>query len=76
MAVNGAALFVSNEHFGAGVPLRLTSYGNSWKTRMLLGPLTIMEGVPGDIDWTRIVREIPSTMPPGPPHSTTPRSPK
>ncbi len=76
MAVNGAALFVANEHFGAGVPLRLTSYGNSWKTRMLLGPLTIMEGVPSDIDWARIVREIPATMPPPLPQRTTPRSPK
>jgi hypothetical protein len=58
------------------VPLRLITYGSSWKTRMLLGPLTITEGVPADIDWTRIVRDIPATMPPGPPERTTPRPPK
>ena len=66
MAVNGAALFVSNDRLEDQVPLRLVTYGNSWRTRMLLGPVTITEGVPGDIDWTVISRVIPATMPPGP----------
>ncbi|MHB1311882.1 MAG: TolB family protein, partial [Gemmatimonadaceae bacterium] len=76
VAVNGAALYVSTDRFRDNVPLRLITYGSSWKTRMLLGPLTITEGVPADIDWTRIVRDIPAKMPPGPPDSTTPRPPK
>lgn len=67
MAVNGAPLFVSSGHFANRAPLRLVTYGNSWRTRMLLGTVTIVEGVPNDIDWTRISREIPSMMPPGPP---------
>jgi hypothetical protein len=76
VAINGAALYVSKDRFRDNVPLRLITYGSSWKTRMLLGPLTITEGVPADIDWTRIVRDIPAKMPPGPPESTTPRPPK
>ena len=66
MAVNGAPLFVSTDRFAAHVPLRLVTYGNSWKTRMLLGPLTVTGGVPDDIDWTRISRVIPTAMPSGP----------
>ncbi|MHB1312436.1 MAG: AAA family ATPase [Gemmatimonadaceae bacterium] len=76
LAVNGAALFVSKDRFRDNVPLRLVTYGSSWKTRMLLGPLTITEGVPRDIDWSHIVRDIPPQMPPGPLDSTTPRPPK
>ena len=66
MAVNGAPLFVSTDRFAGHVPLRLVTYGNSWKTRMLLGPLTVTGGVPDDIDWTRISRVIPTAMPSGP----------
>ncbi|MCX5760415.1 MAG: hypothetical protein NTW72_02740, partial [Gemmatimonadetes bacterium] len=66
MAVNGAALFISNGRFARDATFRLVSYGNSWKTRMLLGPLAILTGVPGDVDWTHVVRDIPPVMPPGP----------
>ena len=45
----------------------LLTYGSSWRSRMLLGPVTISEGVPGDIDWTVLADN---------PARTTPRSPK
>lgn len=66
LAVNGSPLFVSNEAFNAGVPLRLVTYGSSWKTSMLIGTLTILEGVPDDVNWTRISRALPLKLPPGP----------
>ncbi len=52
VAVNGRALMVSDQRFDPGVRLLLLTYGSSWRSRMLLGPMTISEGVPGDIDWT------------------------
>ncbi len=79
VAVNGRALFVSAQRFDPGVPLLLVTYGSSWRSRMLLGPLTIRDGVPGDIDWTftdgASLPPRPPTRNPHPPR-TTPRSPK
>ena len=67
VAVNGRVVVVSNQRFDLGIPLLLLTYGSSWHSRMLLGPVTISEGVPGDIDWTVIGNS---------PVRTTPRSPK
>ena len=67
VALNGRAAVMSNQRFDPGVPLLLLTYGSSWHSRMLLGPVTISEGVPGDIDWTVIGNG---------PTRTTPRSPK
>lgn len=67
VALNGRPLMISAQRFQAGVPLVLMTYGNSWRSRMLLGPVTISEGVPGDIDWT-VLGNAPAR--------TTPRSPK
>jgi hypothetical protein len=78
VAVNGRALAVSNQRYHPGDSLMLLTYGSSWRSRMLLGPLTISEGVPGDIDWTSTAG---ASLPPPParqpaPARTTPRSPK
>ena len=67
VALNGRPLSISAKRFDAGVPMLLITYGSSWHSRMLLGPVTISEGVPGDIDWTVIGNR---------PTRTTPRSPK
>lgn len=67
VALNGRPLAITTQRFDPGVPLLLLTYGSSWRSRMLLGPVTISEGVPGDIDWT--VLDIS-------PARTTPRSPK
>ncbi|MHB1097043.1 MAG: AAA family ATPase [Gemmatimonadaceae bacterium] len=67
VALNGRPLTISTQRFETGVPLLLMTYGNSWHSRMLLGPVTISEGVPGDIDWTVVGNR---------PARTAPRSPK
>lgn len=67
VALNGRPLMISAQRFEADVPLLLMTYGNSWRSRMLLGPITISEGVPSDIDWTAIDNGSART---------TPRSPK
>lgn len=76
MAVNGAPLWISPDRFDDRVPVRLSTYGNSWNTQMLLGSLTIWAGVPGDIDWTRIRSAIPASMPSALPSSEGLRLPK
>ncbi|MBI5600165.1 MAG: AAA family ATPase [Gemmatimonadetes bacterium] len=65
VALNEQPLTISVQRFDPDVPMLLVTYGNSWRSRMLLGPVTIREGVPGDIDWT----VLGST-----PARTTPRS--
>jgi hypothetical protein len=67
VAVNGRPLSISVQRFDSRLPVLLITYGSSWHSRMLLGPVTISEGVPGDIDWTVIGNS---------PTRTTPRSPK
>jgi hypothetical protein len=67
VALNGRPLSISAKRFNPRVPLLLITYGSSWRSRMLLGAITISEGVPGDIDWTLIGNS---------PARTTPRSPK
>ncbi len=70
VALNGRPLMIAAERFDPGVPLLLMTYGNSWHSRMVLGPITVREGVPGDVDWVAISagasRTAPPTMPPGP----------
>ncbi|HEY3285542.1 MAG TPA: AAA family ATPase [Gemmatimonadaceae bacterium] len=67
VALDGRPLAISSERFERGMPMLLMTYGSSWRSRMLLGPVTISEGVPGDIDWTILGDN---------PRRTTPRSPR
>lgn len=67
VAVNGRPLTISSQRFDPDVPMLLITYGSSWRSRMLLGPVTVSEGVPGDIDWTLLGHRL---------KRTTPRSPK
>ncbi|MFA6168453.1 MAG: AAA family ATPase [Gemmatimonadaceae bacterium] len=79
VAVNGRAFGVSNQRFDPGVRLLLHTYGSSWHSRMLLGPITISEGVPSDIDWTSTAGGVAPSRPSAPNSAarrTTPRSPK
>lgn len=64
VALNGRPLMISTQRFDPGVPVLLMTYGNSWHSRMLLGPITISEGVPGDIDWAAISEGASRTSPP------------
>ncbi|MBW7932955.1 MAG: AAA family ATPase [Gemmatimonadaceae bacterium] len=73
VAVNGVPLWRSDESFAADTPLFIVTYGNAWRTQMLIGPLQVREGVPADIDWSRVPRRAEVHIPR---ENTTPRPPQ
>lgn len=50
MAINGRALFRSKA-LDLKDPAKLVIYGQSVGTQILVGPLTVWEGVPSGVDW-------------------------
>ncbi len=56
VAVNGEPLFSSKARLSVPSAPLLVTYGNSWHSRMLLGPITVSNGVPHGVDWSRTLR--------------------
>ena len=54
VAVNGKPLWLSSARVFARPNVRVVAYGNSSETDALVGPVDVLEGVPGDIDWSEI----------------------
>ena len=77
VAVNGHPLAISNAAVEANTTFLLVTYGSSWRSRMLLGALTVTQGVPPDIDWStwRPAAMVPDAMA-ARSRRTTPRPPR
>jgi hypothetical protein len=60
-ALDGSPLWISENALPVDRPFRLVVHGNSYHTRMLVGPLAVWEGVRADIDWSALdsAREEP-----------------
>lgn len=82
VAVNGQPISLSTGRIDLEAPLLLVSQGNSWRSRMLLGRVTILEGVPDGVDWSLSSTASPPATLSSPmsavarPARTTPRSPR
>ena len=64
VAIDGIALGIADETATIAKPIRLLILGNSYKTKSLVGPLTLTRGVDTTIDWnTRRPPESPVTSP-------------
>ncbi|MBI2407694.1 MAG: AAA family ATPase [Gemmatimonadetes bacterium] len=72
-AINGVPIGLSGASIGRGSVLTPLTYGSTWRTKLLLGPLRVIDGVPSDIDWSRFRSPTVLHLPPP---RTTPRSPK
>ena len=64
VAVNGIP--TARGQFGAILDSaeRVVIFGNSFATKVLVGPLTIRAGVPDDVDWSQLGKPIPAAPPP------------
>ncbi|HTT66671.1 MAG TPA: AAA family ATPase [Gemmatimonadales bacterium] len=62
VAVNGRARAILPEPLRLERPFLLFLQGYSYHTRMLVGPLTVWEGVPGGVDWERAGRAEPGSV--------------
>jgi hypothetical protein len=51
-AIDGRAIIVTDDAIPMGRPLRAVVAGNSFRTRMLHGPVEVWTGVRADIDWS------------------------
>lgn len=51
VAVDGRPVWVSGSAIALDRPFHVVLQGNSDRTRMLVGPLEVWEGVRGDVDW-------------------------
>ena len=65
IAINGVAAAISRPRAIADSAVRALIFGNSYATKVLVGPVTIRSGVPSDIDWSRVGEPIPNDPPPG-----------
>ena len=65
VAVNGVAAGQSQLDMIPDSADRVVIFGNSAKTKMLVGPLTVRAGVPDDIDWSQSGRPVAAAPPPG-----------
>lgn len=53
VAIDGQPIAMISKSTNPASRVRLMLGGNSYRTQFLLGPVTVMEGVPDDIDWSR-----------------------
>ena len=54
VALNGRAIGISAPHAGDSSRLRVALYGQSFRTRMLVGRLELFRGVKTDVDWATL----------------------
>lgn len=54
LAINGEPRSITRRSSDLGAPFRLIVDGNSYRTRVLVGPIEVWRGVKGDIDWRRL----------------------
>jgi len=64
VAINGVVAGQSQTGLIPDTTERVVIYGNSARTKVLVGPLTIRAGVPDDIDWSRPAVPVPAVPPP------------
>jgi len=64
VAINGVVAGRSQAGLIPDTTERVVIYGNSAKTKVLVGPLTIRSGVPDDIDWSPTGLPVPAAPPP------------
>jgi len=56
LAINGKPVWITNDALATNQRYRLLLWGNSLGNRMLVGPVKVWEGVPGDVDWSALDR--------------------
>jgi hypothetical protein len=56
LAIDGEPLAIVNGDPPSADSLRVVVQGNSYRTRILIGPLEVIEGVVPGIDWTKAPR--------------------
>lgn len=74
LAVNGTPITIAADPLTVDRRYRLLVWGNSLGNRMLVGPVTLWEGVPNDVDWAALDRATPPPAP-SPPSSHLAASP-
>jgi hypothetical protein len=56
LAINGKPIRIANDQIDTDRRRRLLLWGNSLGNRMLVGPVKVWEGVPGNVDWSALDR--------------------
>lgn len=57
LAIDGRVVAHDPRPRGARSRGNIFIYGSSFNTKMLVGPVSIIEGVPGGIDWSKVARD-------------------
>lgn len=75
LAVNGTPITIAADPLTVDRRYRLLVWGNSLGNRMLVGPVTLWEGVPNDVDWGALRPGATPRPTPSPPSSRLAASP-
>jgi hypothetical protein len=60
VALNGVPVVVTPNRVMPDSVVRVMIFGNSSETKVLVGPVSVRTGVPGDIDWARVGAAVPN----------------